>query len=77
MEIHAIFDSVRLVGACDSSTYPLQKKYHTLEFLRELPHLRPRSNTIGAALRIRHAAQHAVQVCYFFAYYIGYFSFSF
>jgi asparaginyl-tRNA synthetase len=39
--------SVRLVGACPSDTYPLQKKRHSMEFLREMPHFRVRTNTIG------------------------------
>mmetsp|Transcript_18601 Transcript_18601/g.33169 ORF Transcript_18601/g.33169 Transcript_18601/m.33169 type:complete len:625 (-) Transcript_18601:71-1945(-) len=46
--------TVELVGGCDS-TYPLQKKRHTLEFLREIAHLRPRSNTISAVARVRSA----------------------
>jgi asparaginyl-tRNA synthetase len=41
-------------GAADPATYPLQKKGHTLEFLREIAHLRPRTNTFGAVFRIRH-----------------------
>ena len=45
--------SVSLLGACDAATYPLQKKKHTLEFLREIAHLRPRTKTVGAALRVR------------------------
>jgi hypothetical protein len=40
---------VQLVGGCDVSEYPLQKKRHTLEFLRGIAHLRPRTNTIGNA----------------------------
>lgn len=40
--------------------YPLQKKGHTLEFLREKAHLRPRTNTFGAVLRIRHALAYAI-----------------
>eukprot|EP00884_Botryococcus_braunii_P022687 jgi/Botrbrau1/9101/Bobra.0305s0008.1 len=46
---------IELVGTCDVSEYPLQKKRHTLEFLRGIAHLRPRTNTIGAALRVRSA----------------------
>jgi len=45
--------SVSLIGSCDAATYPLQKKKHTLEFLRENAHLRPRTKTVGAALRVR------------------------
>ncbi len=41
-----------LLGACDSA-YPLQKKRHSLEFLREIPHLRPRTNTFMAVFKIR------------------------
>jgi aspartyl/asparaginyl-tRNA synthetase len=41
---------VELVGTCDVSEYPLQKKRHTLEFLRGIAHLRPRTNTIGGCL---------------------------
>lgn len=44
---------IEVLGACDN-TYPLQKKGHSLEFLREIAHLRPRTNTFGAVYRIRH-----------------------
>ncbi len=44
----------------DPADYPLQKKGHTLEFLREKAHLRPRTNTFGAVLRIRHALAFAI-----------------
>jgi asparaginyl-tRNA synthetase len=53
VEIHA--GSLKVYGTADPETYPLQKKGHTLEFLREIAHLRPRTNTFGAVLRIRHA----------------------
>lgn len=46
---------IQLYGTADAATYPLQKKGHSLEFLREIAHLRPRTNTFGAVLRIRHA----------------------
>jgi asparaginyl-tRNA synthetase len=46
---------IQLYGTADATTYPLQKKGHSLEFLREIAHLRPRTNTFGAVLRIRHA----------------------
>ncbi len=46
---------IHLYGIADAATYPLQKKGHSLEFLREIAHLRPRTNTFGAVLRIRHA----------------------
>jgi asparaginyl-tRNA synthetase len=48
-----------LVGAADA-TYPLQKKRHTMEFLREIAHLRPRTNTFGAVNRIRSKMAYAV-----------------
>ncbi len=44
---------IEILGTCDN-TYPLQKKGHSMEFLREIAHLRPRTNTFGAVLRIRH-----------------------
>ena len=47
-------------GTADPNEYPLQKKGHSLEFLREIAHLRPRTNTFGAVLRIRHALAYAV-----------------
>ena len=46
-------DDVELVGGCDAEAYPLQKKRHTLEFLRSIAHLRPRTNTLGAVARVR------------------------
>jgi asparaginyl-tRNA synthetase len=58
VEIHA--DTVKLYGTADPDVYPLQKKGHTLEFLREIAHLRPRTNTFGAILRIRHAMSFAI-----------------
>jgi len=57
VEIHA--SEITLYGTADH-TYPLQKKGHTLEFLREIAHLRPRTNTFGAILRIRHAMAYAI-----------------
>lgn len=47
-------EDVLIYGGADPETYPLQKKGHTLEFLREIAHLRPRTNTFGAVFRIRH-----------------------
>jgi asparaginyl-tRNA synthetase len=52
VEIHA--EKIEIYGTADPETYPLQKKGHTLEFLREIAHLRPRTNTFGAIFRIRH-----------------------
>lgn len=48
-----------LIGACDPEKYPLQKKRHTLEFLRGIAHLRPRTNTLGAVARVRSALAYA------------------
>ncbi len=45
---------IDIYGIADPETYPLQKKGHTLEFLREIAHLRPRTNTFGAIFRVRH-----------------------
>lgn len=45
---------ITVLGKADPNTYPLQKKGHSLEFLREIAHLRPRTNTFGAIYRIRH-----------------------
>jgi asparaginyl-tRNA synthetase len=50
---------VELVGPVGDD-YPLQKKRHSFEFLREQAHLRPRTNTLGAVLRVRNAAAFAV-----------------
>jgi asparaginyl-tRNA synthetase len=53
-------ETIELYGAANVETYPLQKKGHTVEFLREIAHLRPRTNTFGAVLRIRHAMAYAI-----------------
>jgi asparaginyl-tRNA synthetase len=52
--------NIEVYGTADAEVYPLQKKGHTLEFLREIAHLRPRTNTFGAVLRIRHAMSYAI-----------------
>lgn len=51
---------IELIGEADPEVYPLQKKGHTLEFLRDILHLRPRSNTLGAVFRLRSAASMAI-----------------
>ncbi len=51
---------IEIFGEADPETYPLQKKGHTMEFLRSIAHLRPRTNTFGAVLRIRHAMAFAI-----------------
>ena len=57
VEIHA--KSIVVEGESDSS-YPLQKKRHTLEYLRTIAHLRPRSNTFSAVFRVRSIAAYAI-----------------
>ena len=57
LEINA--DSVELLDVCPSD-YPLQKKRHSVEFLRTMPHLRPRTNTFAAAFRVRSTAAYAI-----------------
>ncbi len=52
--------SVLVYGTADPEKYPLQPKKHSLEFLREIAHLRPRTNTFSAILRVRHALAFAV-----------------
>lgn len=52
--------SVTILGQADPQTFPLQKKGHSFEFLREIAHLRPRTNTFGAIARVRNAASAAV-----------------
>lgn len=49
-----------VLGDADPATYPLQKKGHSFEFLREIAHLRFRTNTFGAVFRIRHALAFAI-----------------
>jgi len=51
---------IEIYGTADPETYPLQKKGHSLEFLRDIAYLRPRTNTFGAILRIRHAMAYAI-----------------
>ena len=52
--------SLEVFGTADPESYPLQKKGHSLEFLRSIAHLRPRTNTFGAVLRIRHHMAYAI-----------------
>lgn len=58
VEVHA--RTVRVLGAADPATYPLQKKGHSFEYLREIAHLRTRSNTFGAVFRVRSALSFAI-----------------
>jgi asparaginyl-tRNA synthetase len=54
-------DSLQVLGFVDDpETYPVQPKAHTAEFLREVAHLRPRTNTFGAIARVRHSAMAAI-----------------
>ncbi len=58
--IEVIVSSFEILGDAPVEEYPLQPKKHSLEFLREIAHLRPRTNTFGAVFRIRHALSFAV-----------------
>ena len=52
--------TLEILGDCDAEQYPLQPKRHSLEFLREIAHLRGRTNTMSAVMRVRHAMAFAV-----------------
>jgi asparaginyl-tRNA synthetase len=58
IELHA--EEIKIYGPADPENYPLQKKGHSMEFLREIAHLRPRTNTFGAILRLRHHLSFAI-----------------
>ncbi len=53
-------EQLEVLGEADAESYPLQKKRHSFEFLREIAHLRPRTNTFGAIARIRNALSAAI-----------------
>ncbi len=57
LELHAT--QIDVLGKCDPETYPMQKKRHSFEFLRTIAHLRPRTNTMGAVIRVRNALAYA------------------
>ena len=57
-ELHAT--EVRVIGWADPETYPLQKKRHSFEKLREWAHLRTRTNTLGAVMRVRDQISHSI-----------------
>ena len=59
-EVELKATSVEVVGDSDPDKYPLQPKKHSMEFLREIAHLRIRTNTFGAVMRIRHALAYAI-----------------
>ena len=63
-QIELIPASLEILGDSDPTQYPLQPKRHSLEFLREIAHLRPRTNTFGAVFRVRHALAFAVHRFY-------------
>ncbi|MBM3893301.1 asparagine--tRNA ligase [Candidatus Dependentiae bacterium] len=59
-QVYELADAVITgAGVCDAEIYPLQKKQHSFEFLREIAHLRPRTNTFGAVARARNALSFA------------------
>lgn len=60
LELHA--KKIDLLGLSDPARYPLQKKRHSFEFLRTIAHLRPRTNTQGAVLRVRNALAFATHL---------------
>ncbi|MGC9193925.1 MAG: asparagine--tRNA ligase [Syntrophobacteraceae bacterium] len=53
-------DRLHLYGGADPATYPLQKKRHSFEYLRQIAHLRPRTNTLGAIARVRNRLSFAI-----------------
>lgn len=62
--VEILASDLTLYGKCDPDSYPLQKKGHSMEFLREIAHLRFRTNTFGAVMRIRHAMAFAIHKYY-------------
>lgn len=58
VELHA--KTFELLGTADAKAYPLQKKGHSFEFLREIAHLRPRTNTFGAIARVRNSISRSI-----------------
>lgn len=62
--VEILASDIVLYGKCDPDSYPLQKKGHSMEFLREIAHLRFRTNTFGAVMRIRHAMAFAIHKYY-------------
>ena len=58
--VELVVEEIEIVGESDPERYPLQPKRHSLEFLREIAHLRFRTNTFGAVFRVRHAISMAI-----------------
>ena len=59
-KVELIVNDIEILGDSDPEQYPLQPKRHSLEFLREIAHLRPRTNLFGAVMRVRHTLAYAV-----------------
>lgn len=59
-EVELLADQLEVLGGSDATHFPLQPKKHSLEFLREIAHLRPRTNTFGAVFRTRHLLSYAI-----------------
>ncbi len=59
-KVEVVAAKIELYGTADPEVYPLQKKGHSFEFLREIAHLRVRTNTFGAVFRMRHAMAYAI-----------------
>lgn len=58
--VELMAEHIEVTGLCDPATYPLQPKKHSMEFLREIAHLRFRTNTFGAVFRMRHHVSWAI-----------------
>lgn len=58
--VELLVDQIEVLGEADPDEYPLQPKRHSLEFLREIAHLRPRTNTFGAIFRVKHEMAYAL-----------------
>lgn len=58
--VELVGSEIEILGDCDVETYPLQPKRHSLEFLREIAHLRFRTNTFSAITRVRHALAYGI-----------------
>ena len=58
--VELVVKSFKILGDANPEEYPLQPKKHSLEYLREIAHLRPRTNTFAAVLRVRHAMTFAI-----------------
>jgi asparaginyl-tRNA synthetase len=59
-QVELLAKQIEIYGTADPEKYPLQAKRHSMEFLRDIAHLRPRSRTFGAVFRIRHALAFAI-----------------